>query len=121
MAKDKIVFDEMAYEKYRNKLIWFLPEDDDFGAVIGDDLYTEQELASAKSDDRPHMIATITAGKTADVERDLNGYHWPTKAKAEAALRAINAALKNDTGAPMPDWAVKASAAGWKAPKGWKP
>lgn len=40
-------------------------------------------------------------------------------ANANAARRA--AAVTWASEKPMPEWAVKALAAGWKAPKGWKP
>lgn len=50
---------------------------------------------------------------------------WETRKAVTAALRAVKTALKADKSArknkPWPEWAKLASAAGWKAPKGWMP
>lgn len=58
--------------------------------------------------------------------RDDGGYVLGTHAAAEKFLRAMRAVVKAaraeyKSGVAWPDWALKASAAGWKPPKGWKP
>lgn len=47
---------------------------------------------------------------------------WYTRSGASKALAAAKAALTIHRSAkPWPEWAKQALAAGWKAPKGWKP
>lgn len=91
------------------------------GATLGESVYTDRDLTKSEASDREHILATITASKTEGVKHDRHGYYWPSMSSAKAALRAIKAAWKLDTGAPWPEWAVKAQGAGWKPPKGWKP
>lgn len=91
------------------------------GGTLGEDVHVDADLADCEPEERSHVIAVVTASKTEGVERDQHGFYWPSKAKANAALRAIKAAWKTNTGASWPEWAVKAQAAGWKPPKGWKP
>ena len=48
-------------------------------------------------------------------ESDWNGLIWSSKADAQKALKAANAALEaHRSSKPYPEWAVKALAAGWK-------
>lgn len=119
MAKDRIVLDA---DRLGYFLAWYFPEEGDIGATLGESEYTEEQLARAKPNDWEHVKATITASRTDGVERcGSDGYRWQSKTKAQAALRAINAAIKDRASKPWPDWAVKAKAAGWKAPENWKP
>ena len=106
--------------EYHWRLQWFFPDDDDIGAILGDELYTEEQLNKNKSEDREHILATITASRTVGVEHDRNGFAWQSKKDATNALRAIKAAMKSDQ-PPWPEWAVKAKAEGWTPPKNWKP
>lgn len=118
MARDRLIIDDNDYGIYR--IVWYLAENQDIGGVLGDEEYTDEQLAKCLSDeDRQHIVATIAASKTIDVRCDSNGYFWETKAQATMALRACNAALR--TKMVWPEWATKASAAGWKPPKNWKP
>jgi hypothetical protein len=113
-----------ARDRYSGySICWFFPETGDEGGILGDmDRFSEAKLVKAKPGDRAHILATLTAGKTEGVSWDpRQGYTWESRVKATKALAAVKFALKNDTGAPWPEWAVKAKAAGWKAPKGWKP
>lgn len=100
---------------------WFFADDN--GSVLGDcgKSYTTAQLAAAKPDERYHIIATMTAKTCPGVERDRNGFYWTSRKAAAGALRVIKAAIKADGGAPWPAWTKEAIAAGWKAPKGWKP
>lgn len=119
MAKDKIVLDS---DRDGYFLVWFIAEVADLGATLGEDTYTAADLAKAKPADWAHIKATITAGQTAGaVRRGPAGYRWETKADAAAALRAVNAVLKDTSSKPWPTWAVEARAAGWTPPKNWKP
>lgn len=47
---------------------------------------------------------------------------FESKTSAMQALRAARAAVKSaKASTPWPDWAIAATAHGWKAPKNWKP
>jgi hypothetical protein len=47
---------------------------------------------------------------------------FETYTAATKALRAARAAIKSHKAAkPWPEWAITASAHGWKPPKGWAP
>lgn len=101
-------------------IIWVI--DGDIGGTLGEDIYTDQQLAKAKFDDWEHIAATIAVSKTEGVERlGSHGYYWETKGDAMKALRAAKAAIKDKSKKPWPEWATKAVANGWKPPKGWKP
>ena len=102
------------------RIAWFFDEEGDYGAILGEEVYTAADLLKSKVEGREHILATVTASLTDGVERDERGYSWTSIKKARCALKAIKAALKHDVG-PWPEWAVKAQAEGWKAPKGWKP
>ena len=113
---------------------WWLEEDDDIGATIGDgyDYKTFSDEAireKTEEDDRLHNIAGRTLEKlskdpkwSVGMTRDHEGFRFDSRAKAREALRLIKAEFKAfESKTPYPEWAVKALAAGWKAPKGWKP
>ena len=109
-------------ERIGYQIVWFLEEESDTGARLGESTYSERDLAKAKPEDWDHITATITASKTVGVQRDgHNGYYWESRKDAAAALKAIKFALKDKGAKPWPEWAVKATAEGWKAPKGWTP
>ncbi len=110
------------------RLQWFIVEDDCEGAVLGEYDYAKEELETHLSgkngEDREFYIAEIAALDRSGApgrQHDRYGHFWESEKEAKAALRIVKAALKNDGGRPMPDWAKQALAAGWKAPKGWKP
>jgi hypothetical protein len=112
-----LVIDE---RDYRFSIIWVI--DGEEGATLGEDTYTDKQLAKASPEDRDHILATITASKAPGATRDGSyGYWWESKTQAAAALRAIKKTLRADNGAPWPEWTVPALAAGWKPPKKWKP
>lgn len=58
-----------------------------------------------------------------DVAREWSGLLLETAAQAKKALAAAKTAIKALDGSQehWPEWARLAAAAGWKAPKGWKP
>lgn len=115
MAKERLILVEDRYGKYR--ICWYFPDDGDEGAVLGDYL----QGAHTEDPDTDHKISTEAVKATANLDSD--GLFWESKAKAAlAALAAAKAAIKAaHSSKPWPDWAVKAAAAGWKAPKGWQP
>lgn len=128
MADQLAVFDAEDYSD-ACYIAWVF--DGDAGGALGDPTYTQADLVKAAADptgdDWDHVKATITASKTVGVERiraryaHTTCYVWPNRKLANAALRAIRAALKDKGDKPWPEWAVKAKAAGWTAPKGWTP
>ena len=118
MSKGKLsIYDA---DEYLYRLAWYFEDEGDFGGIVGEELYTENALKNASADDREAIVAQLTAAKTEGVQRDAVGYFWESKKDALGALRACKTAMKN-TETPWPEWAIKAQAAGWKAPKGWKP
>ena len=101
-------------------IMWVI--DGDEGATLGESTYTARDLKKASPDDRDHILATITAAKCPGARRiNHDGYCWQSKTQASAALKVVRLALKSDTGAAWPEWTIAAIAAGWRAPKGWKP
>jgi hypothetical protein len=99
---------------------WYFPDEGEFGAMLGEERYTEADIAKAKPDDREVVVAYLAALKTEGVQQGSSRIFWETRKHASNALRAIKAAVVNDE-KPWPEWAVKARAEGWKPPKGWKP
>jgi hypothetical protein len=132
-SKYKLVIVHYGYDIC---ITWF--DGDEDGANLGESgTGTERELVVArvryesalKSKNGAHieemrslleMAAADHAAKPFAESRGRNGFVFGSQSSALKALRAARAALKN-LGAPMPEWALKATAAGWKPPKGWKP
>lgn len=111
---------ECARGGYEWWIIWII--DGDSGATLGEDTYTEKDLAKAKPGDWEHVAATIAVSKTEGVTRlGVNGYRWESEEDAKKALRAAKAAIKDKSKKPWPEWATKAVANGWNPPKGWTP
>lgn len=119
-------------DRYLYRIAWFLEEEDDMGAVLGQgkERFTEAQLARAthENDEWEHMKATMTIQQMTmatdnqpGVELDGTGYFWESLSEARKALKMVRAALKDKSNKPWPEWAMKAKAAGWKAPKNWKP
>lgn len=103
------------------RLAWF-DEDDGEGGCIGDCGPCEMSAITSETNrsDREVIVANVTASKTDGVSKDSSGFYWEDYASANHALKQIKIALKNIEH-PWPEWALKAKAAGWKSPKGWKP
>jgi hypothetical protein len=102
-------------------IAWYLPEDGDFGAYTGDrDL--SKEVANT-DEEKKTLWEIATADRAVEPFSfcvGLRGFEFETLKKAKLALLAANTSLLNG-GAPMPEWAIRATEAGWKPPKGWKP
>lgn len=117
--KDKLILSD---DDGSWRIVWFLAEEQEQGAFLGDTVYSPHDLTRAKPEDRDHVAATLAARASEGSRHDSGGYHWPTRREALAALKECRAAIAGaKSGAPWPDWAIKAKAAGWKAPKGWTP
>jgi hypothetical protein len=113
MAERLMVYEDRGV--YR--IGWYLPDDDDMGITLGEDL---RDIA--RCNDKEHKAATQAIKDQEDMELDDNGFYWESKSKAQVALKIAKQAVKDlDSGTQMPEWAKQALAAGWKAPKGWKP
>jgi hypothetical protein len=96
--------------------------EDDVGGLLGQS--REDGLGPAPSgiDDWEQWAACkAILDAYPDVERDRESFIWSTESSAKKALRIAKASLKGGQEKPMPEWALKALANGWKPPKGWKP
>ncbi len=114
-----LTIDERAEGFY---LAWYLPEDGDFGAYVGDrDLSAEK---GSTPEDQKEVWEVNTANDAAKPfscgKHPAYGFEFKTMTQAKRAFTAANTAL-HEGGAPLPEWAVLARAAGWTPPKGWKP
>lgn len=121
MSKARLVVDDSHARNWRYRLTWYLPDDGDMGASVGDHVYKDGDLKTLGPEDVDCAIAYFAAKKTDGVERDHNGFFWESKAMASNALRVVKAAIAAGVERPMPEWAATAIAAGFKPPKGWKP
>lgn len=131
MPKDKLVIETDGYWYY---LQWYLAEDRDLGGVIGEStslrslVLIEKAMQKQLAPDEQeacvvHRTALQCGAQVVTVGRGIGTvFAWETLAGARTALAAIKAGLLADASKrPWPDWAIKAKAAGWKPPKGWKP
>ena len=117
MAQERLVLDEDRHGLFR--IFWYFPDEGDTGACLGDYLLSP---SASRQDDTEHRIATESAKALNTGELDSDGLYWYTRSAASKALAAAKAALTIHRSArPWPEWAKQALAAGWKAPKGWKP
>jgi len=112
------LFDESKGFRIR----WIDPEDGEEGGAVGD-ARDEYKKAPDPNKDRDawevYIVETALKDLDPKPEFDLEGYFWDNKREAHAAFRIAKAALEQEK--PMPDWAKKAVAEGWKPPRGWKP
>lgn len=117
MADDNgklVVFED----KYMFRIGWEF-EEDGMGAVVGES-WTRHDVDKSPPTDREEWecwMAAKIASTSPGVQHSF-GFCWETSAEARAVLRQIKEAFKQDR--PLPDWAQKALAEGWKPPKGWK-
>lgn len=116
-----LVVDDREECHWKHRLSWYIPEDEDIGGSLGDEQYTEDDLTKVDASDVDCVVAYLAASKLDTVQRDHSGFYWETRSQAVAALRIVKAAIAAGVDRQMPDWAQKALAAGWKAPKGWRP
>lgn len=105
-------------DRYLFRIGWYFADGGDFGAMLGEGSVPTK--APSGESDWEHWMASRTAAQCKP-QRDGDGFYWESKSDARKALVAINAAIKLRADKPMPEWAAKALAEGWKPPKGWKP
>jgi hypothetical protein len=120
-VKDRLILDQGHDHLWR--IYWEVVCEGsyDIGATLGEGPGTDWKGPAPKSNEDgewDHWMAQRAASVSDGVEQDHNGFFWESKRAARSALRVINEALKHQK--PMPEWAQKALAAGWKPPKGWR-
>lgn len=113
--------DSIEIENYNGSYYLQWVCDGEEGACIGDTKYSADDLANADREDRWFIAATIAVAGMSPTPKckPCYGFQFDTIAEARAALALAKAAKNHPY--PMPEWAAKAIAEGWKAPKGWKP
>lgn len=132
MSEKEHLIVEMRPDKLGYSIYWEVeiePGDWDIGGALGDAFPLKKLDDKTKDEDRSFVIANITASQESPAGRNLYGFYWNTEAQARKVLSKVKAALKADAaaqkalkaGKPWPEWAVKAKAEGWRAPKGWVP
>jgi hypothetical protein len=111
------------------RIQWELDDGDDMGAFLGQERREPPaDYNKASKMDRDYWAAeragfqVIKEGDRDTRGHDAIGFWWESKTQAAKAFTKIRALMKSSLSEiPWPDWAVQASAAGWKPPKGWKP
>lgn len=122
--KDKWVIEEQGYDYC---IMWLLAEEQDLGAYFGDGDGPNGEMNATAPDswDVSHNLACkeLALIGLGHRPKERNRYWtFETRAEANQALKILNGCMKRAQDAkPWPEWAIKAQAAGWTAPKGWKP
>jgi hypothetical protein len=110
--KDRLLIDEHRGVYH---IVWYIAEDDCHGASLGD-------CPEIDGNDEHAVASRAAKDCSPDGVSEYRGFYWESRNKAQAALRAANVALKiARDNTPWPEWAKQALAAGWKAPKGWRP
>ncbi len=100
-----------GYVYYIGWLCW----EEDFGDEEG------LRLGEGSGSDLDDHHAAEQAVKDMKDGREENGaFFWESRSSAAKALKVAKEAVKNRE-RPLPEWAKKAIAEGWKAPKGWQP
>jgi regulator of RNase E activity RraB len=117
MAKEKLKIYEHG-SVFR--IGWYIPEDEDFGATLGEDLSCIEYYDDTDLD---HVIITKYLMSKKDIEIDGFGYYWESRSAASKILKELKdylvvamASQKKE----LPEWALTALENGWKPPKGWK-
>lgn len=114
---DKLIVDD-TYGPIR--LTWWIEEDSDFGASVGDGYKPKETEPSREKDEEKWRwwVAERVALPFADLERGYSGgFEFESVAKARAALAAIKMAWSAKR--PMNEHEKWCLSQGWKPPKGW--
>lgn len=108
----------VAEGRYNYHLAWYLADEEDIGAYVGESHLVGKEPDRASQPDEWEVwTANRIAREDPDHDEDEMGFYWESKAAAQRVLTKINLALKAKR--PLFDWEQKALDAGWKPPKGW--
>lgn len=99
-------------------------EDGELGACLGESPSDGTGKPPKDRGNWEHWVANKTlrdlgARRSSRGSSSSECFTFDERKEALDALRAVKQAMKSAL--PMPDWAVKAAAAGWTPPKGWKP
>ena len=124
---DKLVVEEINREW---RIVWWLADDDDHGAILGEIFFTQEDLDSEPDQETRDHIAASLAVQALNPERGTTAYRsffWERRSDAVKALAVAKAAIKADRlqgkeeHRGWPSWALTALANGWTPPKKWKP
>lgn len=107
----------------------WVDEEGNFVYAFGNDDSCDPESFDSKADKRWarwHRLAVKLVVEAGLGGRTRDGsVLFKSEKDGKRALRIINACRKlsalADESLPLPEWAIKAQAEGWKAPKGWTP
>lgn len=114
--KDHLVIDD--FRDYQYRIVWFLEEEQEYGAYVGEGSIRLAEPDRAKEPDEWEVwTAYRIAWEDENHNQDEIGFYWESKSKAQRVLAKIKAAFKAKR--PLADWEKKALDAGWTPPKGW--
>jgi len=125
MARYRLVVDEARHDGWGWEMVWWLADEEDYGATVGDSVTTglpkEEDVLPENLDWYYVEVAARTICAKAQ-RGQYGGYIFESRSAAERALRQVRARVKflRDK-RPWPTWAIEAQAQGWTAPKGWKP
>jgi hypothetical protein len=113
------------------RLQWWLPEEDDYGAIVGE---AGSEPTKDNETDLEWYTAEIVCFRLHKANPDSDtfgldsrGFFWTSKSGVSKVLSQINVETrgalqsKSTTQEGWPEWALTAKTNGWRPPKGWKP
>lgn len=102
------------------RVLWFLNEHEEYGAILGDPPLGDEPISSSSADIEDWAIYK-KAAQLADGQ-DSDGFYWISKPKVMEALESLNLiAQAVKAKLSTPDWAIKALKEGWQPPPNWKP
>ena len=116
------IFEDARDEYY---IAWAF--DGDAGARVGQsdaspETLRRQITAAKDREDIEFLKAELVAAEDEKAtRRGVDGFIWGGLSAAQAALKRMKLSIADESNVPWPEWALTAKAAGWTAPKGWKP
>lgn len=117
--KTRLVVVQEARDYYRWRIQWeFLDEDERDGGYLVQ--MSDDGLGEPPNDreEWEHWAASRAVRETNGYMHDNTGAYWESRRLACAARDVAVLAIKQER--PLPEWAKRALAEGWKPPKGWK-
>lgn len=103
------------FEGHYDYFIAWTDNEGDFGLSLGESMHGVTPMPD-------HDAAVAAAMTIGDPYMRDGRLVWRSQSDVKKALRAAKAAVEAwKAGLPLPDWAVRATAEGWKPPKGWSP
>jgi hypothetical protein len=110
-----------AGNNYLFYLQWEVELDDgelDMGATLCEGARDGLGKPPTDRGDWENWMACKTVRELPNFQRDDRGAYFESRTEAQKALAVIKLAWKQDR--PLPEWATKALAEGWKPPNNWK-